>query len=244
MSAERWPIAPAAVALDLLEEDERAVAAQLLAGDAAFAAEVARMRAASGALEALGGDAAAWALEDAPPPVRAVAVPGGGTEPEEEGERDGAAAPHRGPRRRRALGGGAVAVAVAACVAALLVLVIRPGGGGDDVPAPRPTTIVLRPLPGVTGRAELTLNGAATEAELRGAGLRPSGPHDYYEAWLADDRGHMVSMGTFQVGRRGRVDVHMDVAVDVSRYTLVDVSLEPDDGNPAHSRTSVLRARL
>jgi hypothetical protein len=36
----------------------------------------------------------------------------------------------------------------------------------------------------------------------------------------------------------------MPVAVDVSRYQLVDVSLEPDDGNPAHSQRSVLRARL
>jgi hypothetical protein len=36
----------------------------------------------------------------------------------------------------------------------------------------------------------------------------------------------------------------MPVAVDVARYALVDVSLEPDDGNPDHSSTSVMRARL
>jgi hypothetical protein len=122
------------------------------------------------------------------------------------------------------------------------VLVLR--GGDDPIPAPPPTTLALRPLPGVPGRAQLTLNGAGTEAELRAAGLPPSGTHDYYEAWLADDRGRMVSMGTFRVGADGRADVHMEVAVDVSRYALVDVSLEPDDGNPAHSDRSVLRARL
>jgi anti-sigma-K factor RskA len=71
--------------------------------------------------------------------------------------------------------------------------------------------------------------------------LRPSGTRDYYEAWLADDRGRMVSMGTFRVAS---IDIHMPVAVDVTRYALVDVSLEPDDGNPAHSNTSVLRGRL
>ena len=81
-------------------------------------------------------------------------------------------------------------------------------------------------------------------ASLRGSGLPPSGPHDYYEAWLADARGRMVSMGTFRVKPDGRVDVHMAVAVDVSRYALVDVSLEPDDGDPGHSTKSVLRAKL
>ena len=49
-------------------------------------------------------------------------------------------------------------------------------------------------------------------------------------------------MGSFRVGRDGRVDAHMPVAVDVGRYRLVDVSLEPDDGDPAHSQRSVLRA--
>jgi hypothetical protein len=51
-------------------------------------------------------------------------------------------------------------------------------------------------------------------------------------------------MGTFRVAADGSVDAHMPVAVDVRRYRLVDVSLEPDDGNPAHSRTSVMRATI
>ena len=74
--------------------------------------------------------------------------------------------------------------------------------------------------------------------------MLPSGRHDYYEAWLADARGRMVSMGTFRVRRDGSVDARMPVAVDVTRYRLVDVSLERDDGNPAHSARSVMRARL
>jgi hypothetical protein len=36
----------------------------------------------------------------------------------------------------------------------------------------------------------------------------------------------------------------MAVAVDLRRYRLLDVSLERDDGNPAHSATSVMRAIL
>ena len=72
--------------------------------------------------------------------------------------------------------------------------------------------------------------------------MPPSGPRDHYQAWLQDAAGRMVSMGTFRVPGDGSVDAHMPVAVDLSRYDLVDVSLEPDDGNPAHSATSVMRA--
>jgi anti-sigma-K factor RskA len=235
MSAARWPVAPAAVALDLLDPAERPLAQRLAAQDPAFRAEVTRLRATTAALAALGADA--WELE-APPPLDAhEAAP---VAPRAEARRWSRRAVAAAPRRRRL----ALLATAAATAAAAVLAVVLLRAGGDPVPAPPPTTLALRPLPGVSGRAQLTLNGAGTEAELRGAGLRPSGLHDYYEAWLADDRGRMVSMGTFRVRPDGRVDVHMEVAVDVSRYALVDVSLEPDDGNPAHSDRSVLRARL
>jgi len=54
----------------------------------------------------------------------------------------------------------------------------------------------------------------------------------------------MVSMGTFRVERDGKVAVRMPVAVDLGRYDRLDVSLEPDDGDPAHSSVSVMRATL
>ena len=229
MSAARWPVAPAAVALDLLEPEEQPVAARLVAEDPSFRAEVERLRSTTAAL--VGLDQEAWEPE-APPAL-------------DRGHADEAPPPRvddarRSPSRRRAIG---VALAAVAAVAVAALVLVR-SGGDDAIPPAPPTTLALRPLPGVAGRAQLTLNGPGTEAELRGAGLRPSGAHDYYEAWLADDRGRMVSMGTFRVRPDGRVDVHMEVAVDVSRYALVDVSLEPDDGDPAHSDRSVLRARL
>jgi RNA polymerase sigma-70 factor (ECF subfamily) len=254
-----WPIAPATVALGLLADDERAVADRLLAEDPTFRAEVDRRRAATTALTTL--DRLGWEpvpppplgdLGLAPPPargalrrrlarlhgtpsargplarLRGMPSAGGG----EETRRD------TPPGRRLALS-GALAVAAAAVVVLVLVL----GGGGDDGPGAAPaTTLALRALPGPAGHASLTIAG--DDARLRGSGPPSSGAHDYYEAWLADARGRMVSMGTFRVGRDGRVDVHMPIAVDVHHYALVDVSLEPDDGDPAHFATSVLRARL
>jgi anti-sigma-K factor RskA len=214
----RWTVRPAEVALDLLDERERSVAERLMADDPLFRAEVDRLRATTAALRDL--DHASW-RPDAPPPLdddRAVTL--------------------RPARRRRArVLRPVVPVAAAALAAAAVALVVLLGGG-----TPPATTLELHALRGVPGAARLTITG--DRAELRGHGMPPSGPHDYYEAWLADARGRMVSMGTFRVGRDGTVDAHMPVAVDVRRYRLVDVSLEPDDGNPAHSATSVMRARI
>jgi anti-sigma-K factor RskA len=235
MTPPAWPIAPATVALGLLDDHERAVADRLLAADPTFRAEVERLRAATAALTTL--DRLGW--EPVPPPplgdLGAREAPRGMAARARLRAVGARVAPRR-RSRRLALAGAVVAVAAAV----LLALVVR---GGDPDPAGAPaTTLALRALPGVPGRASLTIAGEV--AELRGSGLPPSGAHDYYEAWLADARGRMVSMGTFRVGRDGRVDVHMPIAVDVKRYALVDVSREPDDGDPAHSDTSVLRARL
>ena len=211
-----WPVAPAAVALDLLDDRERALADRLLADDPLFRAEVERLRATAGALTRLDRDA--W-RPPAPPPLPDAPLPA-----------PPAAVPVRRPRRRFAL---AAAAALSLAVALLIAGDRRDRGA---------TTLTLRPLAGVPGRATLTISGA--QAELRGAGMPASGAHDYYEAWLGDARGRMVSMGTFRVARDGRVDARMAVAVDLRRYRLLDVSLERDDGNPAHSATSVMRATL
>jgi anti-sigma-K factor RskA len=208
------PIRPAEVVLGLVDPADEPEVRRLLAEDPLFRDEVARLRTTTARLEQL--DRGAWRPEP-PPPVRAAPPP-----------------PERRSRRLRwpALAAGGLA---AAAVAAALVL--TPGSRG-----PTSRTIALRPIGDVSGSATLTIAGNG--AELRGSGMPPSGADDYYEAWLADRRGRMISMGTFRVGADGRVDAHMPVAVDLADYALVDVSLEPDDGNPVHSDTSVMRGRL
>lgn len=238
MSAPRWPLDPSAVALGLVEDDERAMAMRLLTDDPAFRAEVDRFRVTTAMLR--GADEESWEPEP-PPRIDVAALAGLDTEPATSSARPEQARSWLRPRHRWI---AALAVTAALAGAGGLVAARVERGADDSIPPPPATTIALRPLPGIEGRAQLTLNGPGTEAELRAGGLRPSGAHDYYEAWLADDRGRMVSMGTFRVASSGSVDIHMPVAVDVTRYVLVDVSLEPDDGNPAHSNTSVLRGRL
>jgi anti-sigma-K factor RskA len=213
-----WPVRPAAVALGLLDDDERPVAERLLREDPAFGAEVERLRGTASALGEL--ELRGW--RPVPPPPL-------------DGDR---ALTERPPeRRRRSWRRPALALAPVLAAAALAaVLWARPEGAA---PA---TVIALHGLGGVPGRATVTIRSA--EAELRGAGMPPSRPGAYYEAWLVDRRGRSLSMGAFRVGRDGSVDAHMPVGADLRRYRFIDVSLEADDGNPAHSATSVMRARL
>ena len=50
----------------------------------------------------------------------------------------------------------------------------------------------------------------------------------------------MVSLGSFRAGTDGRVRVTL-ARVDPAGARFVDVSVERDDGDPTHSRRSVLR---
>jgi hypothetical protein len=135
------------------------------------------------------------------------------------------AAPAPRRRRRRRL------VLAMAAAAVLAVFAVR---------QPPPVVEVrLRPLAGVSGSA-----GVEIEGDRAGDHLPPSPAGTHYEAWLQDASGAMISMGSFTVGPAGDVRAEMTIAADATRYRLVDVSLEPDDGNPAHSGRSVLRGAI
>jgi anti-sigma-K factor RskA len=70
-----------------------------------------------------------------------------------------------------------------------------------------------------------------------------SAPNDgLTEVWLIDpDTSGLISLGLLS-GREGRFALPEDL--DLARYSVVDVSLEPDDGNPAHSGDSIVRGEL
>ena len=61
------------------------------------------------------------------------------------------------------------------------------------------------------------------------------------ELWITDMQSkRMYSLGHIDSNRR----FHLPEGVDPTEFPLVDVSVEPLDGNPAHSGQSVLRGRL
>ena len=67
-------------------------------------------------------------------------------------------------------------------------------------------------------------------------------PDSYREVWLiTKDASALVSLGVLD-GAEGTFTVPAEI--DVSQYVLVDVSNEPDDGQPGHSGDSIVRGEL
>lgn len=138
--------------------------------------------------------------------------------------------------------------ALVAAAAAVLGLVA--GGVGAlvltaDDPAPaRPVEAraALAPQPGYegTGRARLRTDDGRRVLEVDVSGL-PAGA-GLREVWLLDPGAtRLVSLGLLDGGRGVFT---LPAAVDVADLSVVDVSIEPADGNPAHSGDSVVRGVL
>lgn len=98
----------------------------------------------------------------------------------------------------------------------------------------------LPAAPTASGQADVTENaqGRTLDLDVHQLGV----PDGFYEVWLIDPTvTKMVPVGVLS-GTEGRFS--LPAGVNLADYPLVDVSIEPLDGNPAHSGKSVLRGTL
>ncbi len=158
----------------------------------------------------------------APPPVAAVTpVPG------------------RRARSRRSW------VLVAASVAAGVILgasVVAVAGRDDSSVSQASRTSSLDPLGDHATSGTLALTGSAPRESLSVV-LHDTDPGDgFLEVWLLDAKtGGMVSLGVLD-GDHGSYAVPS--GLDLAAYDQVDVSREPFDGDPAHSKVSLARGQV
>lgn len=161
--------------------------------------------------------------------------------------------PRRGagaPRRRTAgivAAAAVVGIAVGLGIGWLVPSPVRGSGDGQTVVA----TARLEALPGSSGtggRAEidraadgrLTLVVDLVGSRASGSSGGSDGP--LREVWmLRADHDGLVSMGYLDDGR-GVFPV--PAGMDLAAYPIVDVSAEPDDGDPAHSGQSIARGEF
>jgi anti-sigma-K factor RskA len=131
---------------------------------------------------------------------------------------------------------GLAGVAAAAALAIAVVVVVD-----DDEPDVQVLSAVdLEPVVGSgSGRAELVSVGDSLQLRLETEGLDT--PDGYFEVWLIDPSvTQLVSLGPLRAD--GEYDV--PTGVEAAAFPVVDVSVEPVDGDPAHSGESVLRGQL
>jgi len=156
--------------------------------------------------------------------------------------------PETARRRRRVL-----------MTAAAMVAGIALGGVGGYVladrrdgssPPDRPAVVAQAPL--ATGTllpvaqhvesGEMSMSGADGSLSLTITISQPVAGPGYVEAWLLDPvTNEMLGLGVLGP-TGGTVTVPADA--DLERFTTVDISREPFDGDPAHSADSVARGLL
>jgi anti-sigma-K factor RskA len=236
-------IDPAEYALGLLDGSDLAEARRLEEHDPVFAAETRALARVGTRLSTLDPDE--WSAAG-PPPLRlgaaTVAPP---------------QTPAARPREswidslRDRLGSGLNIrpAFAAACAAVLLGIGVAAGllaAGGDNTAAPSGPVVALDRFDsgpaGASGRATVSKIGGVTELTLDTRGLKPSAPGSSYEVWMIRDAKHMVGLGRFKVGPKGRATVTLPATVNPADYPIMDVSIEPDDGPASHSGVSVLRS--
>ena len=151
--------------------------------------------------------------------------------------------PSRAERARR-LRLPAAAVAAVAGVAALvagLFLMARPG--------PSPIEVALVADGGghavATARLHRGDTGVAVELAVAGLPVPPAGA--FYECWYVGagdtaDHPARITAGTFTVAAEGTTTVRMTTAADHKRFPGIEVTLEPDDGDPRSTGPAVLHS--
>lgn len=157
----------------------------------------------------------------------------------------GAPLPVRTPRRRASFvlrPSVALALSVAFIAAGVGLGAVLERAPERDRPVATAERRALTALPGQFGTADLVRAGDG-RVTLEARGLAPD-RRGHHELWLlsADGRGDPLPVGRFRVGADGRAVATLRLPADPGRFALYDVSEEPDDGNPAHSGRSVLRA--
>ena len=132
--------------------------------------------------------------------------------------------------RRPALIG---ALATAAVVVVVAVGVLSSGKSGERLHAALGPTALL---PNAAGEATLTKTSSGWRIGLHAAGLPRLDGDRFYEAWLRNDAGVLVPIGTFNEG----IDVTLWAGVSPKEFKTLTVTRERDDGDQASSGQKVL----
>lgn len=140
-------------------------------------------------------------------------------------------------RRARLL----VAAAAAAVVAAGAATIVATRSGPDERLLASATLEQLEPLGRTSATARLVDEDGTTHLVIDASDMAPPPAGSSYELWLIDRKvSDPRSLGTVT----GSEDIVVPSSIDPKTYAIVDISLEPDDGDHRHSGHSLMRGTL
>jgi anti-sigma-K factor RskA len=131
-----------------------------------------------------------------------------------------------------------VPAAAALLVAAILGIGLLRGIIGDSSAGVPLTATTL--APGASGELRGERVGENFRVELEVRGLPKLRKDEYYEMWYARESGERISCGTFRAQPGARTIVNLTAPVNAVSYPKIEVTREPDDGNPDASGQEVL----
>jgi Anti-sigma-K factor rskA len=141
-----------------------------------------------------------------------------------------------GGRRRFALAAAAVVVLAGAIGAAIGL-----SGAGSPVVG-RAALHHLDAPAGASGNITVTASSSGRLMVVRTQGLPSPGAEHFYEVWLLDPVTlKMLPLGALPPSGQASYGVATSL---MAGYSAIDISLQADNGNPAHSAVSVLRGSL
>jgi anti-sigma-K factor RskA len=136
--------------------------------------------------------------------------------------------------------------------AAATLLVIAVLGVGllwatfGDSPVSLPLTATAL-APGASGVVRGEPAGENIRIELEVGGLPELGEDEYYEMWYYAEEEHgggRISCGAFRTAPEGQTIVNFTTPLNARNYPEIEVTREPDDGDPASSGEAVLEGNL
>lgn len=131
-----------------------------------------------------------------------------------------------------------VPAAAALLVAGILGIGLFAAISGDSSSGVPLTATAL--APGARGELRGEKVGENLRVELEVEGLPELRKHEYYEMWYATEDGQRISCGTFWAQPEGRTTVTLTAPALATSYPVIEVTREPDDGDPAASGKKVL----
>jgi anti-sigma-K factor RskA len=132
--------------------------------------------------------------------------------------------------------------AAALVVVALLGIGILREITGDSTTGVPLTATALAPEAG--GQVRVEEQGENFQVELEVWKLPELEEDEYYEMWYYAEDGDRISCGTFRTGPEVRTTVNLTAPATARDYPEIEITREPDDGNPEASGEEVLEGKL